>query len=232
MRARLAALGAATAAFVAIATLTPTAASAATRPTLNLGSKGAAVRTLQRRLIAEHYDPGTVDGNYGAQTEEAVWAFETVNRLPQTSRFGPRSWNALARPKSPRVVAPRGARTRVEVNLTTQLLVLYERGKVALISHVSSGGGYKFCETGDGCDNYAVTPTGNFKVYWKDSGWSTSPLGQLYDANYFYKGYAIHGEGYVPDKPVSHGCVRVPVHTAVILYKKLNVGMPVFVRRP
>src|SRR5271166_976400 len=42
------------------------------------GNKGAAVKSVQRRLAQLHYYPGPVDGVYGADMEQAVWAFKEV----------------------------------------------------------------------------------------------------------------------------------------------------------
>ena len=47
-----------------------------------------------------------------------------------------------------------------------------------------------------------------------DRGWHTSRLGQLYNAVYFYGGYAIHGSRSVPAQPASHGCIRIPMSAA------------------
>ena len=45
---------------------------------------------------------------------------------------------ALAHPRSPAVLVPAGASTRVEISLGREVLVLYQAGHVALISHVSN----------------------------------------------------------------------------------------------
>ncbi len=49
--------------------------------TLRRGDSGAMVRQLQMRLISLGYLSGTADGKYGAQTAEAVYAFQKVNGL-------------------------------------------------------------------------------------------------------------------------------------------------------
>src|ERR1700722_581044 len=50
--------------------------------TLRPGVAGAAVRTLQQRLAQLHYYPGPVNGRFGTDTLEAVWAFKEVQGLP------------------------------------------------------------------------------------------------------------------------------------------------------
>lgn len=48
---------------------------------LRRGDRTPAVKRLQRELRTKGFDPGPVDGNYGAQTEEAVWDFQRNNNL-------------------------------------------------------------------------------------------------------------------------------------------------------
>src|SRR5436305_5152881 len=48
---------------------------------IHYGAKGPAVRALQRRLAVLHYYPGKVDGQFGQNTLEAVWAFKEVQHL-------------------------------------------------------------------------------------------------------------------------------------------------------
>ena len=50
--------------------------------TLRPGMSGRDVRRLQERLAQLAYYPGASDGRYGADTEEAVWAFEEVQNMP------------------------------------------------------------------------------------------------------------------------------------------------------
>src|SRR6516225_1125551 len=73
-----------------IAAAVPTAASAqVTAPAartamarvLQPGMSSAAVKALQRRLAALKYYPGTIDGQFGTNTLEAVWAFYEVQGL-------------------------------------------------------------------------------------------------------------------------------------------------------
>ncbi|HEY1321775.1 MAG TPA: peptidoglycan-binding domain-containing protein, partial [Streptosporangiaceae bacterium] len=82
-----------------------TAAAAAAQPVLRLGSRGAAVTTLQQRLAALHYfDVGRADGVFGANTYHAVVAFQKVQGLTRDGIVGPATRTRLARPYVP---APR-----------------------------------------------------------------------------------------------------------------------------
>jgi lipoprotein-anchoring transpeptidase ErfK/SrfK len=46
---------------------------------------------------------------------------------------------------------------------------------------------------------------------------------------YFTGGYAIHGNPSVPPYPASHGCVRVPMWAAPVLYDEMPDGTVVYV---
>jgi peptidoglycan hydrolase-like protein with peptidoglycan-binding domain len=199
---------------------------------LQLGMKGSAVKTLQRRLAVLKYYPGAIDGEFGTDTLEAVWAFQEVQGLPGRDYVSSAMQWALAHPRAPKVLDRRAGANRIEVNLASEVLVLYRDNKIELISHVSSGGGYFFCSPGGGC-GYAVTPTGNFKTIVYMAGWVQVPLGEMYNPVFFIgTAYAIHGDTDVPLAPVSHGCVRVPMDIAAFFHKLVHIpGEPVIVRR-
>ena len=231
IRTKIAAVGIAVTAMVGLAAAPASAASST--PTLYPGSKGTAVKTLQKRLKALHYDPGTVNGKYGQNTEYAVWAFERVNGLTLTKngKVGAAFWKKLNSPRSPKVLKPKGGANRVEVNKTTQVATVYVKNTVALISHVSTGGGYYYtCSSGKGrC--YAHTPDGDYKIYYKINGWHRAALGYMYRPLYFRAGgYALHGDSSVPWYPASHGCVRFPNHTTDILWTLAGLGTKVYIR--
>ena len=206
---------------------TPTAHSSV----LQLGMKGSAVKTLQRRLAALKYYPGSIDGQFGTNTLEAVWAFQEVQGLPGHDYVSAAMQRALANPKAPKVLDRKAGANRIEVNLAREVLVLYRGNKIELISHVSSGGGYYFCSPGGGC-GYAITPTGNYKTRVYMPGWVQVPLGEMYNPVFFIgTAYAIHGDTDVPLAPVSHGCVRIPMDIAAFFHKLVHIpGEPVIVR--
>jgi peptidoglycan hydrolase-like protein with peptidoglycan-binding domain len=208
----------------------PTAIAARTS-VLQLGMKGSAVKALQRRLAALKYYPGSIDGQFGTSTLEAVWAFQEVQGLPGRDYVSSAMQRALANPRAPKVLDRRAGANRIEVNLASEVLVLYRGNKIQLISHVSSGGGYYFCSPGGGC-GYAVTPTGNFKTIVFMRGWVQVPLGEMYNPVFFIgTAYAIHGDTDVPLAPVSHGCVRIPMDIAAFFHTLVHIpGEPVIVR--
>jgi peptidoglycan hydrolase-like protein with peptidoglycan-binding domain len=212
-----------------------TPALSAQRPTLKFGAAGADVKTLQERLRALHYDPGTADGKYGETTRFALYAFEKVNRLKLNGTVGGSVWKALDKPRTPKPLVSDAENDRVEIDLSRQLLYVYTGGKLALISHISSGGGYRYCAKDPGAKTarcrYAVTPTGDYQTGRRVTGWDNGPLGNLYKPVYFNGGIAVHGYPSVPLKPVSHGCVRVPMHTADVFQRIVGTGVVVHVLR-
>ncbi|MFI6388176.1 L,D-transpeptidase family protein [Nonomuraea sp. NPDC050540] len=209
---------------------------AAPKKKLKLGAKGKTVVLLQKRLAELGYRPGKADGRYGGSTLTAIWAFQKVNGIRPTSTISNRTWNALETPKLPKVLVKNGKPTRAEVNLSTQIMVMYVKGEPKLITHISSGSGIPYCETTTWqgksqrfCGS-ARTPTGNFRTTWRRSGWHKSYLGQLYNPIFFNGGIAFHGALSVPLSPASHGCVRLPMNVAQTLPGMLGKGVPVHVR--
>lgn len=197
--------------------------------TLKEGMSGADVTALQQRLAALKYNPGPIDGSFGNDTLEAVWAFQEVNRLSVDGVVGPATARALVSPRTFASNDPRQNPTRVEVNLAMRVLVLYKNGQIALISHVSSGGGYTYrCGTGY-CK--AITPTGNYRTTVYIPGWVTVPLGKMYNSVFFISTvFAIHGDTYVPVYPASHGCIRIPMDIAAFFHNLIKTpGTEVFV---
>ena len=213
---------------VAAARVTSPAYVPATR-TLEYGMHGNDVKALQQRLARLEYYPGPADGQFGADTLEAVWAFQAVQGLGANGTVGPLTQRALVTPRAPHSRYPNGGALRVEVNLHLRVLLLYRNNKLALVSHVSSGGGYYYCSRGS-CA-YAITPTGRFTTTAFMRGWVTVPLGQMYNPVFFVgTAYAIHGDTYVPLQPVSHGCVRIPMDIAVFFHTLVPTpGTPVYI---
>ncbi|GAA2100175.1 hypothetical protein GCM10009780_49450 [Actinomadura alba] len=212
----------------------PTPAPVTERPTIKFGEHNADVKALQERLRKLHYDPGAADGKYGQATQLALFAFQKVNRLKLNGTVGASVWKALDAPRTPAPLVRGGADDRVEIDLSRQLLYVYRDGEIALISHTSSGGGYEFCTTDPGATSqrcrHAVTPTGDYQTGRRVEGWDKGPLGSLYKPVYFNGGIAVHGYPSVPLKPVSHGCVRVPMSTADLFQKLVGTGVDVHVR--
>lgn len=59
------------------------------------GSRGAYVTRLQEKLQAAGFNPGAIDGAFGARTEQAVKNFQRANGLRVDGIVGANTWNAL-----------------------------------------------------------------------------------------------------------------------------------------
>ena len=212
------------------AALSPTVSPSPAQQILKPGMRGHAVRLLQRRLAELKYYPGRVNGRFGSATLEAVWAFQEAQGLHPRNAVSPAMQRALASPQRPKVLVRHGGRLRIEVNLKDQVLVLYRHNHVALVSHVSSAGGYYFCSP-NGCGD-AITPTGDFTTLSFMPGRVSAPLGDMYNPVFFIGTlYAIHGDTDVPLRPASHGCVRIPLDVAAFFHTLVPTpGTPVYIR--
>jgi lipoprotein-anchoring transpeptidase ErfK/SrfK len=119
---------------------------------------------------------------------------------------------------------------RIDVDLSRQMLsVIDESGKVTKILPISTGSGKWYVSEGE--RRLAITPTGRFRVYRKIPGWRKSPLGLMYYPVYIVGGVAIHGSPYVPRRPASHGCIRIPMYAAKAFYDATEIGTVVLVHR-
>jgi hypothetical protein len=177
-------------------------------PKLSMGSRGHAVRILEKALIAHRFALLHADSSFGVDTLEAVYALQKFSGLSRSGQMSAAAWLALGRSKPPR---PRLHGSYIEVDKTKQVLYVVRKSKVTLIVPVSTGA------TGN-------TPIGIFHVYSKVPGGAV-----MYYSNYFTGAFAIHGYVSVPPYPASHGCVRVPMWLATHLYGLISYGMRVYI---
>jgi hypothetical protein len=220
--------------FIAPSTTTPTTAPTTTVPPVQEtqtlvkpGDRGLLVEVVQQRLKDGGYDPGPVDGQYGAAVVAAVRAFQRVNDLAGDGVVGPLTMAAFEKPKKIEPMRPEGPPDRVEVSISRKLLVLYKAGAPVVVTHISSGSEIPFCENGVCGD--AVTPVGDFHAMMKIDGWEDGPLGSMYNSVYFWPAYAVHGSPNVPDVGASHGCIRIPMHIADYFPSMINYGEPIYI---
>jgi N-acetylmuramoyl-L-alanine amidase len=184
---------------------------------LGYGARGRAGASLQRRLVDLGYRRrGAVDGVLGDETRNAVVAFHGWERIGRDGVVGPRTRGALRRAWAPQPWLPR--RRALEFDLRRQVLLVVERGVVRRAIHVSSGA-------------FSPTPEGRFTIVRRmRESWSRPFHVRLPYALYFHRGLAIHGFPIVPDRPASHGCVRVPVEDAPFVFRATPLGTPVLIR--
>jgi len=180
---------------------------------------------VQRQLTELKYYAGPVDGRLSPAMKSAVMAFQKVQGLPRNGAVGASTLQALTAPALP-VLRDAGPADRVEVDLSKQVLYLVKGGSIERIMAVSSGNGATYSQK-NGSKARALTPTGYYTIERRIVGVRKADLGILYDPQYFYKGWAIHGSDSVPAGPASHGCVRVSRADAKFLLQAMPVGMAV-----
>jgi len=181
----------------------------------------AQLKQAESRLAEMGYRPGRVDGIIDDDTRKALVVFQKWEGRTITGQLTRKEFDAIMSASAPeaRDVGYR----HVEVDLDRQLLLMTNNdGAITRILPVSTGSNKQYSEKG--LRGLAYTPTGRFRIYAKISGWRKSPLGLLYYPNYFSDGLAIHGNPSVPHSPESHGCVRIPMWSAIDVYKALPVG--------
>jgi lipoprotein-anchoring transpeptidase ErfK/SrfK len=184
------------------------------------------VKAVQRQLTELNYYGGAIDGEAGPRLRSAVMAFQKVQGIGADGIVGKGTLAALAAPKAPSLRASHPA-NRVEVDLTRQVLYVVKGGAVQRILPVSSGNGATYRQK-NGSKARALTPTGWYKIERRIVGERKADLGILYDPQYFYRGWAIHGSNSVPAGPASHGCVRVTRPDAKWLLGAISNGMSVY----
>lgn len=189
------------------------------------GATNNLVLNAQIQLANKGFYRGSLDGTYGAQTAQAVMALHKYLGLERTNRWQTEDWQYL------RMLDPIKAETestsKVEVDLTRQLLFYQGRDRLEIIP-ISSGNGKTYTNKTGG-KSRARTPTGKFRFYYHINGLRRSYLGSLWRPWYFRGGYAIHGSASVPAYPASHGCIRVPNWEANWLHDHLEIGMGVHI---
>lgn len=218
--------------------------------TLAQGAVGEDVRMVQQRLKDLAFDPNLVDGDYGYNTIQAVWAFEKlVMQRPRTEATGevtPEMWETMKRndlitPRRPNAPTPR----HTEIYLPEQVMVVFSAGKPTLVTHISTGDNEPWCEEvtidpgeqGNPTDEpikkgicgESITPAGYYYFYNRRSGTRQSKLGTMWNPVYFNEGIAVHGAAQVPNQPASHGCVRIPMHVSEYFPSLVEYGDRVYV---
>jgi lipoprotein-anchoring transpeptidase ErfK/SrfK len=193
------------------------------------GMSGNDVLAVERRLRSLRYDVGAVDGVFDYDAVHATMAFQKVNGLPVNGAVDARMQRRLTSPIAPRLRYSRSG-AWIEADLTKQTLYYARDGVVLRILDISSGNNQLF--TVDGETQRATTPTGSFRIFHKIDGLRVSRLGSLWRPAYFASGgFAIHGSGFVPAYPDSHGCIRITNPAMNRLFPLLTIGMPVYVYR-
>jgi hypothetical protein len=173
---------------------------------VSMGMSGPAVLDVQRRLLNQGYWLPGLDGVFGPNMQQAVWAFQKANRLPRTGNVDPATQAAFRSAARPRPRSTSGY--MIEVDKTRQIMMLAANGYARYTFNISSGSDRPYNEPG-GSGN-AHTPEGVFSMIRQVNGASHGSLGTLWRPKFFtWQGHAVHGYTNVPPYPASHGCVRV-----------------------
>ena len=224
--------------------------------TLSQGMQGAEVQQLQERLTSLGFDPGPTDGIFGLMTTQSVWAFEKiVLGTPRTEATGRIDQAAWVRLMGDVQITPRrptnGQADHTEVYLPEQVMIVFQKDVPVIITHISSGQldengkPAEYCETvtydtdaqGRELEEpvtkavcaLAKTPGGVFNYKREVEGKRVSPLGGMWNPVYFNYGIAVHGAENVPLEPVSHGCVRMPMHISDYFQSMMAIGDRIYV---
>ena len=185
------------------------------------------VKAVQTQLTSLHYYAGAIDGKPGPAFHSAVMAFQKVQGIGADGTVGKMTLAALRTAKTPALKASAPSE-RVEVDLTKQVLYVVKGNAIVRILPVSSGNGRTYLQK-NGHKAKALSPVGWYKIQRVIRGVREADLGKLYDPQYFYRGWAIHGSNSVPPYPASHGCTRVTRADAKYLLGALHIGMSVYV---
>jgi peptidoglycan/xylan/chitin deacetylase (PgdA/CDA1 family)/peptidoglycan hydrolase-like protein with peptidoglycan-binding domain len=194
--------------------------------TLQVGSSGAEVAHLQRRLTQLGYPVRGVDGAFGERTQQGVFAFQKVRGRVRDGVVSPEEMSAIDVARRP-TVRKRKVKRYIEIDISRQVLFEVRRRRVFKVLPVSTGNEKYYKQ--DGIKSKAHTPRGTFRIERKISGWRKSRLGRLWYPSYFVGGYAIHGSPNVPVYPASHGCVRIPMWLTKGFDRRNPIGTRVFI---
>jgi hypothetical protein len=187
----------------------------------------AEIRAAKQKLAELGFWAGPADGRWDETARQALVAFQKSEWRKPTGKLTRAELREVMRgyPPSPR----ESGEPHLEVDLARQILFQVDAaGKVSHILPISSGSGKSFRAAGWG-QAVAETPCGHFSVFAKLSGWQHSPLGEMHNPMFIVGGIAIHGSESVPARPVSHGCIRIPMFASRTLTRFVPRNTPVVV---
>lgn len=185
------------------------------------------IKAAQSTLAQLGYYGSVIDGDAGPAMQSAVMAFQKVNGLSADGTVGPQTLSALKAPIAPTLKGS-GSGLRLEVDLTKQVVYVARGHQIIRIMPTSSGNGMTY-GTRNGQVATALSPVGYYTIQRRIVGAEHAELGTLYDPQYFYQGWAIHGSNSVPAYPASHGCLRLTRADARWLFTTIGVGTSIYI---
>lgn len=174
---------------------------------IEFGEVSDRVGDLQQRLQDLGYFVTEVDGVYGGETQQAVFALQKAGGLYRDGVVGDATKAAADDGVVPQAQTSSGK--VLEIDIDRQLVLAVEDGQVVKVINASSGNGETYEAKGNTYTAY--TPRGSFAVYREENRMYSSSLelGDMWRPKFFTGGIALHGSASVPAFPASHGCVRV-----------------------
>ena len=115
-------------------------------PTVQLGSSGPAVASLQTQLYTLGYWVDTTNGSFDDSTQQAVWALQKAANLPRDGVVGPATWAALQAGVVPQPRAESGY--QIQINLENDLIMVVNNNHLLWTLNTSTGGGYTYTQDG------------------------------------------------------------------------------------
>jgi hypothetical protein len=178
-------------------------------------------KAVQSKLASLGYLPqDAVTGKWDYRTMQAVLAFQAWTGLTRDGVVGPNTKAKLDNAGRPLPTDRTSKGRRVEIYRGRGVVLLVNNGRVVRAIHTSTGIG------GDSPD--IGTPPGKWKIYRKEvKSWSVPYKTWLPYAAYWVGGWALHGYADVPATPASHGCARLPLPEAKVVYDFVSIGTPV-----
>ena len=196
------------------------------KATLIYGARGRDVEQLQRKLRAQGYYRGPINGFLGKRTVKAVKRFQASIGIPVDGIVGPQLIGGLS--------------GRIVIIQSEHRLYFYLNGKLKKEFPVATG------------QAAYPTPNGITSVVWmtKDPTWTppdspwaagakpvapgpNNPVGMRWIGTGF-SGVGIHGvpasEDYSIGTYASHGCIRMYEWDVEQLYDWVTVGMPIIIK--
>ena len=183
-----------------------------------------------------------IQGNQGS-----VGSFESFKKNTNLSKSFNVYKNAVLLRQSTR------SNTKLAIDISTQRITLFVKGKVALNSPCTTGAKHKF-EPNTKIYRDKHTPAGNFKILEKIRDKRSTIFGiyfrngkQIYKGDrrkfqgdkhgaryvgaslmYWMRltggGIGLHASKYIKRYPGTNGCIRLPKHVAKLIFSKVSVG--------
>ena len=105
---------------------------------LKAGDQGPLVKQLQERLAGGGFNPGQIDGIFGAKTREAVIQFQNSKGLAPDGIVGPQTWGTIIAP--PVILTPPPIPRTAPVYATTNWMQYLPYAIGAVVLFVILGG--------------------------------------------------------------------------------------------